>query len=127
MDMHNKLAPMADVRKMSDDAYCHYTRSLTPSAYERECARDYIETEYEVRPVDVNGDVIDVLHHATEAEALAQFNEYAANLTAGMAVVLEKAVKHYGGGERTLQDCDYATLATAGDAAALAAGGWDQD
>ncbi len=81
-------------------------------------------TEYEVREINADGDAVNVNHYATEAEAINDAERLAAVLPVdeAVAVVVEK---HASTHPHTKPD-RFETLATYGDPAALAAGGWTE-
>jgi NADH dehydrogenase FAD-containing subunit len=76
-------------------------------------------TEWAVATVDEFGDIIDVNNYDTPAEAQAAFDREAD----AVAVVLEKRLTRYPM-HRFREPRKFTVLATKGDAAALAEGGW---
>lgn len=77
-------------------------------------------TEFELREIDEHGDAIDVNHYETAREAIADAAVKAAQHPERGWVVEKHRSRHPARGYAD----SYTTLATFGDAAALAAGGW---
>lgn len=82
------------------------------------------EVEFELRPIDANGDCIDPQHFETKEEALK------ASLTAiggdCVAWVVERHTSYHPAwhAPRGQNPDNYLTIATGGDLSALSAGGW---
>ena len=79
-------------------------------------------TEYECRPLNADGDSIDVWHYETKAESIAAAKHHIAE--GGLAVAVEKHISRY---PAHLFDGpqSFTTLAVFGDKAALDLWGWE--
>lgn len=77
-------------------------------------------TEFDVREIDAEGDVVDVNSYDTETEAVRTAHK---RLQEATAVVVEKCVRHFPA-HRFAKHVEYTTIYIGGDIAALKAGGW---
>jgi hypothetical protein len=87
-------------------------------------------TQYEIRAIDPNGDVIDAEHvfdgRGSKRRAVSTFADEAkqiANREDVAALILER-VEMVGSDAEGVEDMDYVVMDVAGDAEALERGGW---
>lgn len=84
-----------------------------------------VVTEYETRTIDQYGDVENVCHWASKAEAIAYARKLVDDSSA-LAVVVEKHISRRPAFLFNEPDT-YRTVATFGNVQALEAGGWNKD